>query len=203
MISGEVCITGCFLWGFYVSGDGGESSEIFLGIGPLVAYAVVFLARILVYVDLGLHDSSVGGLDFFCIKGRKFEDRYCSQCKKMVPGLDHHCSWLNTCVGSSNYGRFLSVVTLGIVTHGVHFVYAVYMLFVSEDGGWAGWWLCLGLAAVFVPSVLSLFGFHMYLLWVGMGTYDWMLKRRADRFNGGGGGKVKKVSAMRAMVDAY
>jgi len=27
------------------------------------------------------------------------EPRFCSSCKKLVPGLDHHCTWLNTCVG--------------------------------------------------------------------------------------------------------
>ena len=120
----------------------------------------------------------------------------------MVPGLDHHCSWLNTCIGSSNYGRFLAVVTLGIIIHLVHLIYGVYMLFVSEEGSWAGWWGCLGLSAIFVPSITTLFCFHVYLLWVGMGTYDWMLTRRAARWDYDKKAKNNKANDMQALSQA-
>ena len=105
---------------------------------PSIAYLAVLIVRLLTYVDLGMHDSSSSSLDFPCISKRKFEDRYCSKCKKMVPGLDHHCSWLNTCVGKSNYGRFLLVVTLGVVLHLVHVGYGTYFSFVVDGGGEGG-----------------------------------------------------------------
>ncbi|RYG50260.1 hypothetical protein EON66_12030 [archaeon] len=40
-------------------------------------------------------------------------DRYCRICAKMVPGLDHHCSWLNTCVGKRTYAIFFVLVLAG------------------------------------------------------------------------------------------
>ena len=81
-MSGEVCITATFLCGFYIdgksdqeAGEAGMEQDPMLGAVPLITYAAILLTRILIYVDLGLHDPSVGGLDFPCIKGRKFEDR--------------------------------------------------------------------------------------------------------------------------------
>ena len=103
---------------------------------------------------------------------RNFEDRYCSQCKKMVPGLDHHCTWLNTCVGKSNYGRFLSVVALGVVLHTVHSCYAIYVLFLGSDSGSLCWYAVLVLSVVLFGGTSSLMSFHAYLLWSGMTTYE-------------------------------
>ncbi|KAJ2041806.1 hypothetical protein GGI08_006972 [Coemansia sp. S2] len=34
--------------------------------------------------------------------------RHCKRCNKCVVGLDHHCRWLNTCVGKRNYWLFFS-----------------------------------------------------------------------------------------------
>jgi hypothetical protein len=36
--------------------------------------------------------------------------RFCSTCKKIVPGIDHHCTWLNTCISRHNYDAFLLLV---------------------------------------------------------------------------------------------
>lgn len=38
---------------------------------------------------------------------------YCRICKKKIQGFDHHCSWLNTCIGASNYTEFYFMVTTG------------------------------------------------------------------------------------------
>ena len=35
------------------------------------------------------------------------KNNYCRLCNKTIPGLDHHCNWLNTCVGRKNYAYFL------------------------------------------------------------------------------------------------
>ena len=38
---------------------------------------------------------------------------YCAQCRKCVWGLDHHCPWLNTCIGRRNYPTFFALGVFG------------------------------------------------------------------------------------------
>lgn len=38
--------------------------------------------------------------------------RHCRKCDKCVAGFDHHCLWLNTCVGRRNYHRWLLFLLL-------------------------------------------------------------------------------------------
>ena len=50
-----------------------------------------------------------------CFKRSKVSTRYCGTCHKSVAGLDHHCLWLNTCIGSKNYISFFILILTGFL----------------------------------------------------------------------------------------
>lgn len=49
--------------------------------------------------------------------------KHCSMCKKCVPRMDHHCVWLNNCIGQENYGAFMIFLFVQILSS----AYGVYL----------------------------------------------------------------------------
>ncbi|GAB4833034.1 hypothetical protein Ancab_007057 [Ancistrocladus abbreviatus] len=45
---------------------------------------------------------------------RKFS-KHCRSCDKCVDGFDHHCRWLNNCVGRKNYITFVCLMALSLL----------------------------------------------------------------------------------------
>merc|ERR1712086_608653 len=37
--------------------------------------------------------------------------KHCKACNKCVEGFDHHCPFLNQCIGSKNYAWFMTILT--------------------------------------------------------------------------------------------
>jgi len=45
-----------------------------------------------------------------CESIKSLRSRHCSICNKCVERYDHHCPWINNCVGTRNHGPFYGFV---------------------------------------------------------------------------------------------
>lgn len=123
--------------------------------------------------------------------------KHCSLCGVCIAQCDHHCPWINNCVGRGNYRYFLALLlTLGIIQiYGAylswfllrsHFKVDTSIPFFSFDrledfsnallitintGGISVAGVGL-LAATTTILPLGLLAYHLYLIWAGMTTNE-------------------------------
>ncbi|KAJ8598814.1 hypothetical protein CTAYLR_008650 [Chrysophaeum taylorii] len=103
----------------------------------------------------------------------------CRSCAKEVEGFDHHCVFLNTCIGDGNYKTFLALVASLAGLELFHCLAAGRTLARRPDRLLA---LASALAsAALAAPLLALLAFHFYVrVCLGTTTYGWLLERRRD-----------------------
>lgn len=57
--------------------------------------------------------------DYYChiCQGylRDEKSKHCGSCNRCSSGFDHHCKWLNNCVGEANYSKFIIFTVLALL----------------------------------------------------------------------------------------
>jgi len=105
----------------------------------------------------------------------RIDSKHCWECNKCVANFDHHCPWLNNCVGSFNYASFfVSVWALLVMLTALVAGASAPLCRLSPEAG-VEFWLMVGVVAVYSPLWcldLSLAGFHCFLCWRGITTYE-------------------------------
>jgi palmitoyltransferase len=129
--------------------------------------------------------------------GQKVErtNLYCTVCCKRIYGMDHHCIFLNNCVGSRNYGPFIAL----LIFASIHMMFDTGLtVYFESNSKYHNYgirnYICMGafqallgiqitICALFSLLVFALLGLHIFLNFVAFrGTFNWVLFRRELRF---------------------
>ncbi|KAA8909692.1 DHHC palmitoyltransferase-domain-containing protein [Sphaerosporella brunnea] len=132
-----------------------------------------------------------------CHLQKPARSKHCSICKACVAKHDHHCIWVNNCIGLNNTRHFLAflMATNILLSCGVVLCFGILQTVLQINGidlrrlrvaGWTEWIVYMGAAileevhvgAVFLLCVLCgilsfvFTAYHLYLVWAGTTTNE-------------------------------
>ncbi|KAL7421875.1 Eukaryotic peptide chain release factor GTP-binding subunit [Cryptotrichosporon argae] len=121
----------------------------------------------------------------YCETCRIYRPPRCSHCRvcgNCVDGIDHHCSYLHTCVGKRNYVAFLAFVVFAaisaiyiVVFSAVHFALLCHhdaVTFRAALQGSPGAAVSFLLGVLVLPGILFLLWYHVRLLLYNLTTIE-------------------------------
>jgi len=126
-------------------------------------------------------------------KPMKITTKHCHICEKCVSHFDHHCKWLNTCIGAANYRQFFLMLICIVGMQIVHFILGIYLFTLPEVediaerkfGAYIAYAAVMGVSLIspliVSGAVGSLLAFHIYIKCIGTTTFIFLKGEAAIR----------------------
>jgi palmitoyltransferase len=111
------------------------------------------------------------------------QTKHCGACQRCCANFDHHCVWVNNCIGGKNYAYFFTMIVLLfvhtslIVAINSYFLYKTNTLpyYECKEGILIASMACNVLATVFVSYLII---YHIWLFFKGKTTYQHIVQQR-------------------------
>lgn len=147
-----------------------------------VLFVLLVLVSVLLYFAVSLMDPGFV-LSDDCDLQQPMRSKHCQTCQHCVRRYDHHCPWIENCVGERNHRWFVLYLAVQLVV----LLWGLYMAWsgFSHAPTWQLWLrtngVLLGAAAVVTVlslTVLLLLGSHLYLVSLNTTTWEFMSRHR-------------------------
>ncbi|XP_056130955.1 palmitoyltransferase ZDHHC12-A [Lampris incognitus] len=119
----------------------------------------------------------------FCLLQQPMRAKHCRMCKHCVRRFDHHCPWIENCVGERNHRWFIVYLAVQLVA--LLWALQIALSGLTPSGSWERWfqlnWFLLavlGVVGVFSIVVVLLLGCHLYLAAINCTTWEFMSRHR-------------------------
>ena len=115
----------------------------------------------------------------YCKCQKTIKVKHCHICKKCIDGFDHHCNWIDNCIGEKNIGRFIFFILI-VITNLIFSYYIAFKAFLSKEKvkpaednttffvfSWIYILNTKDMVAVFIMNIAIFFFFPVcFVLWV-------------------------------------
>ncbi|CAB1332450.1 unnamed protein product [Coregonus sp. 'balchen'] len=148
-----------------------------------VLFVLLVLVSVLLYFAVSLMDPGFVLSDGSDLQQQPMRSKHCQTCQHCVRRYDHHCPWIENCVGERNHRWFVLylAVQLFVLLWGLHMAWSGFTTAPSWQLWLRGNGVLLGTAAVVAVlslTVLLLLGSHLYLVSLNTTTWEFMSRHR-------------------------